>query len=82
MTRDECKPGPGWTAPYQVAVYEHDSGARLHVMGYLRLPDGSEVSAFNWPESSTLARFIRINGGNRKRGAMAWARSKMKGGGA
>lgn len=80
MTRDEYKPGSGWTAPYQVSVYEHSSGARVHAMGVLLLPNGLEICAFVEPDVSELNRFIRINGGNRKRGAMAWARSKMKGG--
>lgn len=65
------KPGPGWKL-LGPAVYEHATGVRIHVMGLVRLRDGSSVFGSTWPESQTMDRFIRINGGNRRRGVMAY----------
>ena len=79
MTRDECKPGSGWDTSYPTPVYDHVSGLRVHAMGLLRLPSGDIINGGLYPESKVLSKFIRINGGNQKRGTMAWARSKMKG---
>lgn len=47
-------------------------------MGLLVLPNGTEVSGMEWPESKVLWRYVAANGGNRKRGAMAWAVSKLR----
>ena len=69
------KPGPGWS--YQGgAVWDHASGIRIHVYGLCRFADGRIVNGQWWPESRTLYRMIAINGGNRKRGVMAWALNK------
>jgi hypothetical protein len=70
------KPGPGWKYVGS-AVWDHKSGLRLHIMGLCRLPNGEEVNGFRWPESRELDRWIRIAGGNRRRGAMLWALSKL-----
>mgnify|MGYP000454021796 CR=1 FL=1 len=59
------------------AVYEHPSGARIHTYGMLRMPDRSWVNGALWPESAILDRYVRIHGGNRRRGVMAWAMSKL-----
>lgn len=55
------------------SVYEHTNGTRIHVGGgCVRTPNGkhywlnSVVGGMGW----TL---IKINGGNKKRGMMAWA---------
>lgn len=73
------RPGPGWDDPHPTApVYEHVSGARVHVMGLLRLTDGTLISGMEWPESKVLWRYVEANGGNRKRGAMAWAAAKIR----
>ena len=53
------------------AVFEMTDGRRLHMIGTCRLPDGRIVSA----QYSDTWRFIKISGGNRKRGLMAWAQS-------
>lgn len=70
------RPGRGWSH-VAGSVYEHTSGLRLHVGGLIRLPNGQCVSANEWPESRTVRWYVRANGGNRKRGLMAWARSKL-----
>jgi hypothetical protein len=71
------KPGPGWKHAGG-AVYDNAIGVRVHVMGLCRLPSGDLVNGMRWPESRNLNRFVRINGGNRKRGAMAWAADLTK----
>ena len=53
------------------SVFEMTDGRRLHMFGTCRLPDGRIVSA----QYSDTWRFIKISGGNRKRGLMAWAQS-------
>lgn len=65
-------PGPGWK-PAGGAVFDHRSGIRVHVGGLCRLRNGTVVSGMMWPESRVFNWFVRVNGGNRKRGAMAWA---------
>jgi hypothetical protein len=39
----------------------------------VKLPDGRFLSAIKYPECLAAERMIRINGGNRRRGLMAWA---------
>lgn len=68
------KLGSGWKH-VGGAVYDHPTGLRVHVMGICRLASGDTVDGMRWPESDRLNRFARINGSNRKRGAMAWALS-------
>jgi hypothetical protein len=70
------KPGIGWTNVWG-PVWDHASGARLHLGGFLRLPSGEHISANRWPELLSLNRYIRIAGGSRKRGLMLWALSKL-----
>ncbi len=69
------RPGPGWK--YLAAgVWEHCSGARISMGGVVRLPDKKTYRYLNTLEAGRLGRqLIRINGGNRKRGMMAWARN-------
>jgi hypothetical protein len=64
------RPGPGWRH-LAGSVYEHKSGVRIHLLGTVRLPGGIYRAADAYPD---YRRTIRINGGNRKRGLMAWAR--------
>jgi hypothetical protein len=73
MNRQQLKPGNGWRH-LAGPVWEHTNGSRVHVMGLVKLPDGSFLSANVYPQCNEAARLIRINGGNRKRGLMAWAR--------
>jgi len=66
------RPGAGWRH-LAGPVWEHTSGARIHLMGVIRLPDKTHLFLNNWRESELGRKLIRINGGNRKRGLMAWA---------
>ena len=66
------RPGPGWRH-LGGAVWEHDCGVRIHIYGLCRSSRGPFVNGRMWPESRNLDRMIQINGGNRKRGVMAWA---------
>ena len=71
----ECRvvrPGAGWRH-LAGSVYEHTNGTRMHMLGTIRTPSGKYISASEWPESKNADRFILINGGNRKRGLMAWS---------
>jgi hypothetical protein len=70
------RPGRGWKH-VAGSVYDHASGVRLHLSGMVRLPNGDHVSANEWPESSSADHYVLLNGGNRKRGLMAWARAKV-----
>lgn len=67
---------PGWKH-LNGSVYEHRDGTRVHLLGLCRLPNGTYVTN-SWPESQRWDRFVRINGGNVRRGAMAWARDVAK----
>lgn len=75
------KPGPGWSL-VGPAVWDHPSGLRVHASGLCILPDGSVIVGRVWPEITSLNWFVRINGGNERRGAMAWAISKLSDNGA
>lgn len=66
------RPGAGWKH-MAGPVWEHTSGARIHLGGMIRLPDGTHLSLHNWRGSEAGRMLVRINGGNRKRGLMAWA---------
>jgi len=68
------KPGIGWRH-LGGSVYELD-GLRIHVLGYCRFPDGEFIcgNAF-FSQHREMERMIKINGMNRKRGIMAWARN-------
>lgn len=70
-----CDGPPGELSP----VFDHPSGLRIHLAGLARLPDGEYVNGMVWPETVELDRHIRIHGGNRRRGTMAWALEKLAG---
>lgn len=72
VERRVIRPGPGWRH-LGGAVYEHNGGIRVHMLGFVKLKNGKSLSASQWPESQDVARMIQINGGNRRRGLMAWA---------
>ena len=73
------KPGNGWKH-IAGSVWEHESGARIHTLGQIRLPDNTFISLYDWRKSELGRRLVRINGGNRKRGLMAWAVNLVQGG--
>lgn len=64
------RPGYGWKH-VSGPVFDHENGMRLHLLGTLRMPDGSFRSA-----GLDALKMIRINGGNRRRGLMAWAKGQ------
>jgi len=70
--KQKYKPGQGWKA-LSPAVYEHESGTRIHLQGLCRLADGTFISGND--AQLEFGRYIRI-AGNRKRGMMAWANTK------
>ena len=72
VERRVMRPGQGWRH-VAGAVYERKDLVRIHLLGMCRLADNTWVSGSRWPESREMERAIRINGGNRKRGMMAWA---------
>ena len=76
-TRKIYRPRPGWK---QISgqVWEHTSGARIHTIGMVRMPNGKRWWINNWTESQIGHKMIAINGGNRKRGLMAWAVSLVE----
>jgi hypothetical protein len=70
------KPGIGWKK-LSSSVWEHISGTRIHIGGLVKLPDGDFYHLSNWREAEEGRRQIAINGGNRRRGLMAWAISLL-----
>jgi len=71
------KPGPGWTN-VGGSVWTHPAGIRLHTLGFALFDNRRElIAAFQWPETRVADRFIRIAGGNQKRGLMLWALDKV-----
>jgi len=66
-------PGPGWKRLAN-AVFEHDSGARIHLSGLVRMPDKKTFfSLSRSPECRDGWKHQRVCGNNRKRGLMSWA---------
>jgi hypothetical protein len=74
--KEKYKPGPGWKY-LAGAVWENEAGTRVHMLGMCRIL-GSFIPA-QGNEYLEAARLIRINGGNRRRGLMAWARRNEEG---
>ena len=65
------RPGLGWSH-LGGAVYGHTSGVRVHLSGMIRTINGKHYS-LNSCVGGLGWHLIAINGGNRKRGLMAWA---------
>ena len=65
------KPKPGW-CNLGGAVFERD-GNRVHLLGHLRLKNSVHINFASWPYCVQFERMIVINGGNIKRGALAYA---------
>jgi len=66
------RPGKGWKILFG-PVWEHSNGTRVHVSGLIRLPDMSFVHLNRFPEGREGWKYIKICGGNQKRGLMVWA---------
>lgn len=69
------KPGSGWRHVNGL-VYDHDSGIRLHLGGILKRKNGSLLSFKRLSLARETDFYIKVNGGNAKRGLMAWALTK------
>ncbi len=54
------KPGPGWKH-VGGAVFDHDDGTRVHILGLCRQADGRRVNGVIWPTSKTVEIIVRIN---------------------
>jgi len=73
------KPGPGWKQhASNAAVWDHVSGMRLHLSGLLRMPDAAIIDSNRWPTSYVKNGYIRVAGGNVKRGMMMWAMAMLR----
>lgn len=66
------KPGKGWVQ-LNGPVYENQNGSRIHLLGLVRLNDGTFFNS-----DREFIPYLRIAGGNRKRGLMIWANSLEK----
>lgn len=72
------RPGPGWKQ-LKGPVWEHSSGVRIHVAGYVLLGENVFLSLYEFGGASTIGqKLVKANGGNRKRGLMAWALTLCK----
>lgn len=76
LDRKVMRPGTGWKR-LSGAVYEKNE-VRVHMVGTCRLKSGVFVSGNEWPRSQWFDFFVKINGGNRKRGLMAFGNWLMK----
>lgn len=64
--------GVGWKH-VAGSVWEHVGGARVHMGGTVRTPGGQHFSLNNLCAGDLGRLLVRVNGGSRKRGLMAWA---------
>lgn len=67
------KPGPGWQK-ITSAVYENSlTKTHIHLYGLVKLDNGDVFNMFDIQYHQDADKYIAINGGNHKRGLMAWA---------
>ena len=72
----KLRPGPGWQHWPRDGVWDHSTGICISTAGLILIPDkaGTRLIWENkWPHSQSAERWIKIAGGNRKRGLMLWA---------
>lgn len=74
IERRFIRPGAGWKH-LAGSVWEHANGARVHTGGLVKFPNGTFLVSNKWPDCIEADRMVRINGGNIRRGLMAWAMS-------
>lgn len=74
IAQNKAKPGKGWRH-IDGMVYEHASGVRIHLNGLVRLPNKD----MHRPDQEKLDLIIKINGGNKKRGLMAYSLTNIYG---
>lgn len=73
IKRPAIKPGNGWRRIGAVVYEKRPGGIKLHMQGIVKLIDGSIIHDTSPPHYYIVAKLIKANGGNRKRGLMAWA---------
>lgn len=66
------KPGPGWKQ-LKGPVWEHEKGIRIHTSGLILRINGKSAPVDEFANMGMLYKLTKINGGNRKRGLMAFA---------
>jgi hypothetical protein len=66
------RPGPGWRQ-LKGPVWEHKTGTRIHVSGLILRDANGEILDNERVHLALLHKLIAINGGNKKRGLMAFA---------
>ena len=64
------KPGPGWKQQSTKPVWQHETGIRIHVSGRM-IQTKKGISSISYNDIN-LNLLTKINGGNRKRGLMAY----------
>jgi hypothetical protein len=77
----KLRPDPGWTRTRHVGVYQHTTGVQVHTIGLICIPHQAGVRHIfcdTYPCSQIRDRWIRIAGGNRKRGLMLWAMDEFR----
>ena len=67
------RPGNGWKHIQGSAVWEHETGLRIHLLGMARLPDGQSVP-WRFDDEYDAK---RQQGYNTKRALMVWALSLL-----
>lgn len=65
-------PGAGWKH-LAGAVWEHKNGIRIHTSGLILRDMDGKIHDRKRMQMDLLHQLIKINGGNRKRGLMAFA---------
>ena len=71
------RPGNGWVQ-LSPSVFEYTDGTRIHLLGLVKLINGTSLHTHQFPDSVEAYSLILANGGNRKRGMMAWARLRSE----
>ena len=76
MKKNKLKPGTGWTQDKDTLVYKHTSGIFLNITdsGMMWVPSKKIFcDADEYPHNEISSHYIRVSGGNHKRGLMMWA---------
>lgn len=70
------RPGPGWQ---HIAgpMWVHESGARIHLAGFIFLPNGRRKYLHDHCGGALGRRLIEIND-SKRRGLMAWALTELE----
>jgi len=66
------KPGIGWKQ-LKGPVWEHKKGVRIHISGLILRIGGISAPVDEFNNRDLLNKLVKVNGGNKKRGLMAFA---------